>query len=703
MNEVKLPAGQYWATLPSEDIAPVVRQKFDRFLASLEENGDLDVMRRAGCQYYGRDEEGLRSWTNEAIGSRGQARTCDANHWRASLSQAIAIALADPPGLMPVPRKTDHSAIQLAEMAKGVLTYYQGTTGQREGTDAVLRETVEMGEVYGWAWAGVWWDELAGEVTEELPEMGALPEEGGDDGSDPLAVQAVRLIMSGDIRAEPYLPTDVAFDVDSRGHAQPWRVLRRWVNKFELAATLEDPELAEQLRNLEPTDQAQTDGDLAGTRSALRNTDDIDTYELRYLPTAAVPRGRSVLIAGRDLLISDGPHKFGRDDFGLYPYRSSKRIGTGRGYARSWDALGVQGAINALGRIAYSNQYAFGLNVLVALEGSGIRAEQISEGLRIIFTARPDALQALSLAKTPSEVFEFRDTLIAESGRLLGLDALSMGTETRDLSGAAMALLDTRTQRALGPMASAAHELRRQLGLAIIRRAAEHPQNRMLPLLVGKATAPRMMEVNFQQLGDIAAVELEKVSPLQQSPAGRVEMASQLMASRGPDGKPAINAQQFIGVVKTGQLDPLTEGPMAELQLIRAQNEALMQGQSVPTLATDNHPLHIQEHLTVLASPEARSAPDMVALVTMHIQEHIGLWRTTDPALLAVLGIPPPPPPVVMGPGGAPMPAAPAGRPPTAGGGGPPPGSPAPADNMPSLPTNPATGEEYSPTGGVNV
>jgi hypothetical protein len=115
---------------------------------------------------------------------------------------------------------------------------------------------------------------------------------------------------------------------------------------------------------------------------------------------------------------------------------------------------------------------------------------------------------------------------------------------------------------------------------------------------------------------------------------------------------------------------------------------------------SDNHPLHIREHLTVLASPDARANPEVVANVRMHVQAHLQLWKTADPALLAALGVMPPPMPMLppgMAPGGPPGPGAPppAGAPPGA-------GIPGAQPNPPPLPKLPTTGERYSPTAEVN-
>jgi hypothetical protein len=171
----------------------------------------------------------------------------------------------------------------------------------------------------------------------------------------------------------------------------------------------------------------------------------------------------------------------------------------------------------------------------------------------------------------------------------------------------------------------------------------------------------------------------------------------------GAKGMPVIQTpDQLVQVLTTGRLEPVIEGTMANLMNIRAENEAMGEGRPVRALAIDHHPKHIGEHQVVLASPEARENEQVASAVLSHIQEHVDLWLSTNPDLLAALGIPPPP--VQMPPPGPP--AGPPGNPPGAAG-SPPAGDvpspdrmPAPEGmgqslegSMPFMPQNPQTGE----------
>lgn len=115
--------------------------------------------------------------------------------------------------------------------------------------------------------------------------------------------------------------------------------------------------------------------------------------------------------------------------------------------------------------------------------------------------------------------------------------------------------------------------------------------------------------------------------------AGKAQMASELL-QMGLITTP----QQYITVLTTGSLDAMTDEVDRTNMLIRSENERLVDGESVPAIATEKHSLHIKGHMDVLADPDLKQDPELVARVLEHIQEHLELLRTTDPNLLMMNG-----------------------------------------------------------------
>ena len=102
--------------------------------------------------------------------------------------------------------------------------------------------------------------------------------------------------------------------------------------------------------------------------------------------------------------------------------------------------------------------------------------------------------------------------------------------------------------------------------------------------------------------------------------------------------------QQYFQVISTGKIESMYEGEMSELLLIKSENEQMMEGQSVITSPLDKHQMHIMEHRAVLADPELRKDRTLVQVVLNHVKEHLDFLRSTDPALLGLIGEQPVPP-----------------------------------------------------------
>jgi hypothetical protein len=147
-------------------------------------------------------------------------------------------------------------------------------------------------------------------------------------------------------------------------------------------------------------------------------------------------------------------------------------------------------------------------------------------------------------------------------------------------------------------------------------------------------------------------------NPLFRTYSGRQDTADKLIE------KGLIkDASQYFQVLETGNLDPLLEGPMSKLELIRKENEMLLEGRKAVALVGDSHIQHAQEHRVILDDPEIRVAADggdelaqsILQNTLAHIMEHKNLNGTQDPFWFVVSGEQPPPPPMMMPPPGPPQ------------------------------------------------
>jgi hypothetical protein len=147
---------------------------------------------------------------------------------------------------------------------------------------------------------------------------------------------------------------------------------------------------------------------------------------------------------------------------------------------------------------------------------------------------------------------------------------------------------------------------------------------------------------------------------LTQTTAGRLQIADTLFE------KQKLNAQEYLNVIETGNLETQLEAENAEIILIKGENERIIKGEQFECIIYDNHVLHMPEHMSVLASEEARNNPQVIQATMFHVEHHAKMLRQlqSDPVLVGLLKQPVIPQPPAGPPPGGPAP------------GGPPPGGP---------------------------
>ncbi len=225
------------------------------------------------------------------------------------------------------------------------------------------------------------------------------------------------------------------------------------------------------------------------------------------------------------------------------------------------------------------------------------------------------------------------------------------------------------------------------VGLATINLLKDYAKVPRIEAIAGKSSASYMDGFTGDDLSLVNRTEIDIGNPLQRTIAGKVNLADALL------GKGMIdNPDQYISVITTGNLKPVLEGPQSQNTLMKDENEKLSVGQPVTAMITDRHDLHILEHSVVSASVTARQNPEVMKAVVDHILEHMQLYQNMPPLLAQTLGMAPPP---MMAPAPMPMP----GEAPPPGGAAIPSGQPQEAQ-LPNMPTNPATGQEWNPIDG---
>lgn len=667
----------YWAGRATPEMLKVAWKKIDRWFDHIKTNGQLALWRKSLHEYYAGEETGGSVGT---AGEQDEMVTMKVNHLHSIGEHVVTAVAGQAPAFQPQAQNNDHEATSQTDIARVILEACVAQKGLSEVFVQTTRRAWVLKEGYGAAE----WDERMGEDYAALGKQ---------------------ITKTGDVRLRTYTPENVPRDhLREGGLDHEWYFLRRWENKHNvLARALVNVKEPEKIQSItanvlgQPT-KAEENEDRPRLEQFGQNeeSDEIAVWEFRHAKTDALPGGRRTVFVSPEVWLSDGdlPYR------GLYVFRMvpEERIGREGGYTPHFDLLAPQHGVNA----AYSSQ----LSALAALGHPVVHAQTNSN-------VTVEELKAFSLLKSQGEVKslnlltpdalkphkEFAADMVAQMEIESGVNAVRRGNASSmgaSSSGAKLALVDAKFYESIVGIQRSFKDFASAVATAIVQLYRDFGKVEQTVAVAGKDKRVHAKKfIGARDLKGVLRVDIEMGDPMSRTAAGRMEIATMLLGATGADGKPVIKTpEQILQVIQTGRLDPLTSGQQSELDNIKAENEMLGDGKTPQVFVFDNHPLHLQEHYAVVASPEARTSP-IVPAVMEHMANHLKEWQGAPLDGLMARQIPPAPSASMMPP---PAPGEPSGT------GAPAPGEssssePAPSDagpggpSLPQQPVNPATGE----------
>src|SRR5574341_1225423 len=625
---------QYWATLPVDQAAKEIYRRIDSYFQWLRLTGTYKLWLKCLREFYAGFSTGGELAED---GDQGEVLRSKENHFHNVGLNIIVATTGSRPNFEPKAANSDHSSMSQVIIAKGLLDVAMRDKDlEGVGVQVVTIAGILAGEAY----STCTWDPKSGRQFARDPDT-----------------QQVE--TTGDIRLRAYMPIDVARDhtkITSSGHC--WYAVRDWINRYELAASR--PEMTDRIVGLpgrwdEAVKRPTFTRDWRG--SILMDSDDAAVWTFYHDKTPALPDGRMTSLAADDVILFDGPMPYDSLATCVQRMAPEEMHGTQLGYSTSYDLLVPQHEINSADSTITTSIANVGTGVIWAQPGGNVTVESLEGGPKLIRSeTKPEPVTLLDIAALET-IDKYKQAKVEAVEAISGVNSARRGTlvNEKQMSGAALALLDAKSIEFNKGLERGYIKWLESTATAIIRQYQQYAQLPQVAEVAGKANRSFMREFTGADLNRITRVTVDLANPMARTTSGRMTIAQELMRM-GVVKTP----EEFTQVLTTGNLDPVIEGSTAELMNVRAENERLGEGQPVTALAIDNHLLHIKEHSVVVASPESREDPNVVTSAMQHIQEHIGLWQTTDPTLLAALGIPPPPmPPPLPGPppsGGPPLP-----------------------------------------------
>lgn len=606
---------QYFATLPTDEIGPELKSRIEAYYLFVTSFGIYDMWSNSYQQYFSSQ---LSAGSIVQSGEQGEYSLLKINHYRNIMRNILVMTTAQPPAFDCIATNDDHKSMAQAEVGDSLLEYYM----KEESLARYLKNACEYSIVYGEGFLTVEWDTTGDQTYSKDPTTGAP-------------------IKEGNLKYMSYSPLDVIRDYHgySNDYAKDWHIVRQWKNKWDLAAKYPD-----QADDIIATSEEVTNWlryDNLNTRFNLDHADLIPLYKFFHRPTEALPKGRITEFLNDECILFDGPLPYTKSP--VHRIAGANLDGTIFGYSTAFDLLPIQEALNNLHSIILTNQLTYGVQNILMPEGSNITPSAFTKGLNIVnYNKNNGEPKALQLTATPAEIFNYAKSLVDDMQAISGVNSVVRGDPEASLkSGTALALVQSQAIQFNSDLAEAYNFLCEAIGSATIDTLRLYASVPKISAIAGKSKLNLMPDFKADDLSQINRVSVDMGNPLTKTLSGRVQMAENFIAN-----KFVTSPQQYIEVVETGRLEPVINGPNAELLLIKDENEMLasgnINGQVIATMY-DDHALHVKEHKVIQASVEARNNPALMQALLKHMQEHMDLMKQLDPTLAFLLGEQPAP------------------------------------------------------------
>jgi hypothetical protein len=428
----------------------------------------------------------------------------------------------------------------------------------------------------------------------------------------------------GDVRYITHEPVDVVRDMNLKAfHQRDWVVVRNYVNKYTLAETY--PEYREEIVN-QQTNLTQENHYLGGQfMDRESQSDTIPILTFYHSRTNACPDGRQMDMLTDGTVLSDSILLY--EKIPVHRIAPGNQIGTPMGMSVSVDLMPLQEMIDAHFTAILSINENFGIPKILLPIGSEINSDNVSAGFQAIsYNPTSGAPSVLNMPVVPDTLFNTMVQLQHEMETLSGVNSVSRGNPEASLkSGSALALVQSMAIQFNQPLQNSYVALLEDVGTATIQILKEYADAPRIIQIAGKRNRGIIQqEFTGSDVDSISRVQVQVGNPLSKTVSGRLAIAQDLLQN-----KIITTYQEYLMVLETGEIEPLTQGATSELLNLSSENELLLEGQPVPVLFTDNHVLHIQEHTSLASDPVVRSDPKLFGIISEHIMQHIS--QLSDP------------------------------------------------------------------------
>lgn len=611
----------YWALSKAGDLAGAVLGKERDYFEAARRRGLDRIWQIAYAQAFGTDPMNPQDFATQTlsyVGPEGKALRFRINEPRALVDQCNIIARGERIAFKCLALNKGFGAGAQVEIANQIVKYlYDENVG--------IPKESEILDAAAWFGAGFWWTRWD-----------------SDGGADVDVEQQTQLgpTMVKQRSGAPVTTTLFPWEYCQEPYAKDpaWGIVRERTSKFELAA--EFPQYAEQILGVNNIRTQEGVAEMFMYDVDAATTDDIILRHFYLKPCRAAKYGRYCgILEGMVLWDRPCPHPKVMPVVEVCPFRY---FGTRFAYAKAWDILAIQEAIDELISMTLTNYMTFGRQNVFVPAGTNFDEDALADGQNIFtIPSGSSGPVALSLAEMPEGSQWLIDYGHQRMNSIMGTNAVARGESDETVkSGTHAALRDSlaiRFQNATHAAFINGVEQQANLTLDMMRQYSSTP---FVVEITGAGEEAYLAEFAKESVAGIRKVRVTVVSPMMQSQAGRLES---FLAVRD---LPKEERAAALRGIEMGDFTGFTEKPKTTDMLIRFENEQMLKGIQVKPVQGENPALHLPEHWSEFEKQLSQPNPDPVRikLLSDHMKATIQMWTLSDPLMDMFLKVMPPPP-----------------------------------------------------------
>lgn len=592
---------EYIGLLPSNELAAEARNKIQTWSTSMSTNGLIRRCFRNYRLYHNADPYSQINsyWGDFGIsGENGEYMNVKVNHFRNILTHILNMIFSKLP--MPKSRAANSSASSIESVA--ICDAILENLFQSKGGMATkhIRKSAELSLIMGTAALLLEWNQ--------------------DGGEEYIKDNQGKSYYTGDLRVRSLGITDFYTDTSIQDWEDVnWVVIRESINKYHLASKF--PDLAENILSAHSDDYLGRTFDMFDRNK----TDEIYTYKYYHKNVnGLLPNGRFCYFIDEKTIMYDGENPYGK--LPLFLVKPSEGLGTIYGYTPAFDLAPLQMFIDMTMSAIATNVAAHAVPNIIMESGSNIAVNNIVGGMNVIdLPPGVSPPSTLDLMHTAPEVYQLSQMLERLMETVSGVNSVARGNpETSLKSGVALGIVQSMAVQFISGFQQSIVETIKEMSEFAIDYYRKFSSTERIVSIVGTNKTTDVKKWKSDTLNDIHDVYIEPVDPILQTIGGKMNLADNLLQHG------SVNPAQYITVATTGELEPMYDRPLSELNYIREENERLMRGEHVQAINGENNPLHINEHFTKVFNTELRSkASDpssqeyaILSAILEHIQQH---------------------------------------------------------------------------------